>query len=40
MISEKPGLNTNALMGLVMKEYRGKYSGQKILEMIKKLKGE
>jgi len=40
MIAEKSGLNTNALMGLVMKEYRGKYSGQKILEMIKKLKGE
>ena len=39
-ISEKPGLNTNAVMGLVMKEYRGKYSGQKILEMIKKCKGE
>ena len=39
-ISEKPNLNTNAVMGLVMKEYRGKYSGQKILEMIKKLKGE
>jgi len=39
-ISEKPGLNTNAVMGLVMKEYRGKYSGQKILELIKKFKGE
>ncbi len=39
-ISEKPNLNTNAVMGLVMKEYRGKYSGQKILELIKKLKGE
>jgi len=39
-IAEKPGLNTNAVMGLVMKEYRGKYSGQKILELIKKYKGE
>ncbi|MGV8086619.1 MAG: Glu-tRNA(Gln) amidotransferase subunit GatE [Candidatus Woesearchaeota archaeon] len=39
-ISEKPNLNTNAVMGLVMKEYRGKYSGQKILELIKKYKGE
>jgi len=39
-ISEKSGLNTNAVMGLVMKEYRGKYSGQKILELIKKYKGE
>jgi glutamyl-tRNA(Gln) amidotransferase subunit E len=39
-IAEKPNLNENALMGLVMKEYRGKYSGQKILELIKKYKGE
>ena len=39
-ISEKSSLNTNAVMGLVMKEYRGKYSGQKILELIKKFKGE
>jgi glutamyl-tRNA(Gln) amidotransferase subunit E len=39
-ISEKPGLNSNAIMGLVMKEYRGKFSGQKILELIKKYKGE
>lgn len=39
-ISEKPNLNINAVMGLVMKEYRGKYSGQKILELIKKYKGE
>jgi glutamyl-tRNA(Gln) amidotransferase subunit E len=39
-IAEKKGLNTNAIMGLVMKEYRGKYSGQKILELIKKFKGE
>jgi glutamyl-tRNA(Gln) amidotransferase subunit E len=39
-ISEKPNLNANALMGIVMKEYRGKYSGQKILELIKKYKGE
>ncbi|MGV8171483.1 MAG: Glu-tRNA(Gln) amidotransferase subunit GatE [Candidatus Woesearchaeota archaeon] len=39
-ISEKPNLNENALMGLVMKEYRGKYSGQKILELIKRYKRE
>ena len=39
-IAEKQNLNTNAIMGLVMKEYRGKYSGQKILELIKKYKGE
>jgi len=37
-ISEKPELNSNAIMGLVMKEYRGKFSGQKILELIKKFK--
>jgi glutamyl-tRNA(Gln) amidotransferase subunit E len=40
IIADKPGLNENALMGLVMKQYRGKYSGQKILELIKKYKGE
>ncbi|MGV8141281.1 MAG: Glu-tRNA(Gln) amidotransferase subunit GatE [Candidatus Woesearchaeota archaeon] len=39
-ISEKPKLNPNAIMGIVMKEYRGKYSGQKILELIKKYKGD
>ena len=40
MISEHPQFNSNAIMGLVMKQYRGKYSGQKILELIKKFKGE
>jgi glutamyl-tRNA(Gln) amidotransferase subunit E len=40
IISEHPQFNSNAIMGLVMKQYRGKYSGQKILELIKKFKGE
>ncbi|MFA5796488.1 MAG: Glu-tRNA(Gln) amidotransferase subunit GatE [Candidatus Woesearchaeota archaeon] len=40
MIKEHPSMNTNAIMGLVMKQYRGKFSGQKILELIKKFKGE
>ena len=39
-ITEKRNLNSNAIMGLVMKEYRGKFSGQRILELIKNLKGE
>jgi len=39
-ISKSPKLNSNAIMGLVMKQYRGKFSGQKILELIKKFKGE
>jgi len=39
-ISEKINMNSNAIMGLVMKEYRGKFSGQRILELIKKFKGE
>jgi glutamyl-tRNA(Gln) amidotransferase subunit E len=39
-IAEKPNLNSNAIMGLVMKQYRGKFSGQRILELIKRFKGE
>ncbi len=39
-ISAHPQLNSNALMGMVMKEYRGKFSGQRILKLIKKFKGE
>jgi len=40
IISERPGHNANAIMGEVMKKYRGKYPGQKILELIRKYKGE
>jgi glutamyl-tRNA(Gln) amidotransferase subunit E len=38
LIGQHPQLNAQALMGLVMKEYRGKFPGQKILELIKKFK--
>jgi Glu-tRNA(Gln) amidotransferase subunit E-like FAD-binding protein len=36
LIKAKPGLNANAYMGLVMKEFRGKISGQEAMEIIKK----
>ena len=36
IIKEKPGLNANAYMGLVMKEFRGKISGNEVMGMIKK----
>jgi Glu-tRNA(Gln) amidotransferase subunit E-like FAD-binding protein len=36
MIKEKPGLSINAYMGLVMKEFKGKISGQEAIELIKK----
>jgi Glu-tRNA(Gln) amidotransferase subunit E-like FAD-binding protein len=36
MIKEKPGLNANAYMGLVMKEFSGKVSGKEAIEIIKK----
>lgn len=35
-IKEKPGLNANAYMGLVMKEFKGKISGSEAMEIIKK----
>ncbi len=35
-IKEKPGLNENAYMGLVMKEFKGKVSGKEAIEIIKK----
>jgi len=37
IIKEKPGLNENAYMGLVMKEFKGKISGSEAMEIIKKL---
>jgi glutamyl-tRNA(Gln) amidotransferase subunit E len=40
IISKNPNLNSNAIMGDVMKKYRGKYPGSKILELIKTLKNE
>jgi len=36
IIKEKPGLNANAYMGLVMKEMKGKVSGKEVMEIIKK----
>lgn len=36
LIKEKPGLNSNAYMGLVMKELKGKVSGKDASEIIKK----
>ncbi|MEM4638072.1 MAG: Glu-tRNA(Gln) amidotransferase subunit GatE [Candidatus Woesearchaeota archaeon] len=40
LISKHPNLNTAALMGEVMKKYRGKYPGSRIMELVKKYKGE
>ncbi len=37
LIKEKPGMNPNAYMGLVMKEMKGAISGQEAMEIIKKL---
>ncbi|SRR6056297_1675021 len=37
LIKEKPGLNPNAYMGLVMKEMRGAISGSEAMEIIRKL---
>lgn len=36
IIKEKPGLSPNAYMGLVMKEFKGKISGNKVMEIIRK----
>lgn len=36
IIKAKPGLNANAYMGLVMKEFKGKISGQEAMEIIMK----
>ncbi|MGD9276008.1 MAG: Glu-tRNA(Gln) amidotransferase subunit GatE [Candidatus Pacearchaeota archaeon] len=36
MIKEKPGLNPNAYMGLVMKEFKGKVDGGGAMRIIKK----
>jgi Glu-tRNA(Gln) amidotransferase subunit E-like FAD-binding protein len=37
IIKEKPGLNANAYMGLVMKEMKGKIDGKSAMEIINKL---
>jgi len=36
LIKEKPGLNENAYMGLVMKEFKGKITGHEAMQFIKK----
>jgi len=36
IIKEKPNLSANAYMGLVMKEFKGKISGNEAMEIIKK----
>ena len=37
ILKEKPGLNENAYMGLVMKEFKGKITGKEASEIIQKL---
>ena len=39
IIKEKPGLSENAYMGLVMKEFKRKISGQDVMEIIRKYLG-
>ncbi|VVB79932.1 Glutamyl-tRNA(Gln) amidotransferase subunit E [uncultured archaeon] len=36
LIKEKPGLNANAYMGLVMAEFKGQFDGKVIMETIRK----
>ena len=36
IIKEKPGLNANAYMGLLMKEFKGKVDGKNLMELIRK----
>jgi Glu-tRNA(Gln) amidotransferase subunit E-like FAD-binding protein len=40
IVKEKPGMNPNAYMGLVMKEFAGKVSGGEVMETIKKYVGD
>lgn len=37
IIKEKPGLNANAYMGLVMAKFRGKVNGKEVMDIIAKL---
>ncbi len=37
LISEKPGLNVNAYMGLVMSKFKGKVGGKEAMEIIEKI---
>lgn len=37
LIKEKPGLNANAYMGILIKEFNGKFDGKTIMEVIRKI---
>ena len=37
IVKEKPGLNSNAYMGLVMAKFKGKVSGKEVMDILKKL---
>ena len=37
LVKEKPGLNINAYMGLVMARFKGRVSGKEVMEILKKL---
>ena len=37
LVKEKPGLTSNAYMGLAMAKFKGKVSGKEVMEIIKKL---
>lgn len=37
IVKEKPGLNINAYMGLVMAKFKGKVSGKEVMDILKKL---
>ena len=39
IIKEKPGLSTNAYMGLVMAKLKGKVSGKEIMDILKRILG-
>jgi glutamyl-tRNA(Gln) amidotransferase subunit E len=37
IVKEKPGLNANAYMGLVMSNFKGKISGKEVMDILKRL---
>lgn len=37
IVKEKPGLNLNAYMGLVMARFKGKVSGKQVMEILRKI---
>lgn len=38
LIKEKPGLNTNAYMGLIMSKFKGKVNGKEVMDILNNLK--